>query len=108
MARLGFAAQGTVWLGLVLAGVRAIRRKERARHATLMLAMTAVASGAIWVRLTTAVATSYDLPFVPIYACATWLGWMLPLAVVLLVARRRAGPPAPRDPVASRRPALAA
>ncbi len=76
VARLGFAAQGTVWLSLVIAGVRAIRRKDRARHASLMLAMAAVASGAIWVRLTTAVATSYDLPFAPVYACSTWLGWL--------------------------------
>ena len=85
-ARLGFAAQGIVWLALIVAGVIAIRRKERARHAALMLAMCAVASGAIWVRLTTAVATSWKLPFDPIYACATWLGWMIPLAVVLAMA----------------------
>lgn len=96
-ARLGFAAQGTVWLALVVAGVLAIRRKERAKHATLMLAMAAVASGAIWVRLTTAVATSWHLPFDPIYACATWLGWLIPLALVIAlapvsVAPRRAPP----------------
>jgi hypothetical protein len=85
-ARFGFAAQGLVWLALVVAGVIAIRRKERARHATLMLAMCAVASGAIWVRLTTAVATSWDLPFDPVYACATWLGWLVPLALVVALS----------------------
>lgn len=85
-ARLGFAAQGLVWLGLIIVGVIAIRRKERARHASLMLAMCAVASGAIWVRITTAVATSWNLPFDPVYACATWLGWLIPLAVVLAFA----------------------
>jgi hypothetical protein len=83
IARLGFAAQGTVWLALVAAGVAAIRRKDRARHAALMIAMAAVASGAIWVRLTTSVATAWDLPFAPVYACATWLGWLLPLALAL-------------------------
>jgi hypothetical protein len=72
-----------VWLALVVAGVIAIRHKDRARHATLMLAMAAVASGAIWVRLTTAVATAWDLPFDPIYACATWMGWLIPLGLVL-------------------------
>jgi len=85
-ARLGFVAQGVVWLALVAAGFSAIRRKQRARHATLMLAMCAVASGAIWVRITTAIVTSWDLPFDPIYACATWLGWLIPLALVLAFA----------------------
>jgi hypothetical protein len=85
-ARLGFAAQGLVWLVLIVEGVRAIRNRERARHATLMLAMAAVASGAVWVRLTTAVVTSWDLPFDPIYACATWLGWLVPLAIALAFA----------------------
>lgn len=85
-ARLGFAAQGITWLALVVAGVAAIRAKERARHATLMLAMAAVASGAIWVRITTAVATSLDWPFDPVYACATWLGWLMPLALVLALS----------------------
>lgn len=83
VARAGFVAQGVVWLALVAAGIAAIRRKQRARHATLMLAMTAVASGAIWVRLTTAVTASWNLPFDLVYACATWLGWLIPLALVL-------------------------
>jgi hypothetical protein len=82
MARAGFFAQGLVWLGLIVAGVVAIRRREVERHARLMLAMAAVASGAIWVRLATAVATSCDLPFDPIYGAVAWAGWMLPLAVV--------------------------
>jgi hypothetical protein len=85
-ARLGFAAQGVVWLTLIIEGVRAIRNKQRARHATLMLSMAAVASGAIWVRLTTAIVTSWNLPFDPIYACATWLGWLIPLALVAVFA----------------------
>jgi hypothetical protein len=85
-ARLGFAAQGLVWLVLILEGVRAIRNKQRARHAALMLAMAAVASGAVWVRLTTTLVTSWNLPFDPIYACATWLGWLIPLALVLACA----------------------
>lgn len=88
IARVGFASQGTVWLALLVAGIVAIRRKDRTRHATLMLAMTAVASGAVWVRLTTAVATSFDWPFDPVYSCATWLGWLIPLALVLIISSR--------------------
>lgn len=88
MARAGFAAQGAAWLGLLAAGVRAIRHRDMQRHAELMLAMAAVASGAIWVRLTTAVATSYALPFDPIYACAAWAGWIVPLALVARLGTR--------------------
>jgi hypothetical protein len=82
MARAGFFAQGVVWLGLILAGVCAIRQRRVGTHARLMVAMAAVASGAMWVRLTTAVATSYHLPFDPIYGCVAWAGWIVPLMLV--------------------------
>lgn len=85
MARAGFLAQGVVWLGLIALGISAIRRRQFADHARLMLAMAAVASGALWVRLTTTVATGYDLPFDTVYSCAAWLGWLVPLAVVTLL-----------------------
>lgn len=85
-ARLGFATQGVVWLALVIAGVLAIRAKDRTRHATLMLAMAAVASGAIWVRIATAAATTWKLPFDIVYPASTWLGWLIPLAVVLALS----------------------
>jgi hypothetical protein len=88
IARAGFAAQGAVWLGLIVAGVMAIRRKDMQRHAALMLGMAAVASGAIWVRLTTAVATAYALPFDPIYACAAWAGWIVPWMFVGVLGTR--------------------
>jgi len=84
-ARLGFLAQGIVWLGLIALGVIAVRRRNFAEHARLMLMMAAVASGALWVRLTTTVATGYDLPFDTVYGCAAWLGWLVPLAVVTLL-----------------------
>jgi len=54
--------------------------------------MAAVASGAIWVRLVTAVATAYRIPFDPVYACITWLGWLVPLAIVLFFAPRMRRP----------------
>jgi hypothetical protein len=85
MARAGFFAQGIVWLTLIALGVAAIRRRQFADHARLMLAMTAVASGALWVRLTTAVVTLGGLPFDQVYGCVAWLGWMVPLAVVTLL-----------------------
>jgi hypothetical protein len=85
MARAGFLAQGIVWLLLIALGVAAVRQRRFADHARLMLAMAAVASGALWVRLTTAVVTSCGLPFDPVYGCVAWLGWMVPLAVVTLI-----------------------
>lgn len=92
MARAGFAAQGVAWLALIVSGVIAIWRKDMQRHAALMLAMAAVASGAIWVRLTTAVATSYDLPFDAIYGCAAWAGWIVPWALVSFAGNRLIAP----------------
>lgn len=81
-ARLGFLAQGIVWLGLIALGIGAVRRRHYSEHARLMLMMAAVASGALWVRLTTTVATAYDLPFDAVYGTAAWLGWLVPLAGV--------------------------
>jgi hypothetical protein len=82
VARVGFFAQGLVWLGLIALGIMAVRRRRCGEHARLMLAMAAVASGALWVRMATTVATGYDLPFDAIYGCAAWIGWLLPLALV--------------------------
>jgi hypothetical protein len=84
MARAGFLAQGLVWLALIALGIRAVRQRRFADHAQLMLAMAAVASGALWVRLTTTVATRYDLPFDAVYSCAAWAGWLVPLTIVVL------------------------
>ena len=85
VARAGFFFQGIVWLALIALGYMAMRQRRFADHARLMLAMAAVASGALWVRLTTTVATGYDLPFDPVYGCAAWLGWLVPLAAVTLL-----------------------
>lgn len=84
-ARMGFLAQGIVWLALIALGILAVHRRRFADHAHLMLMMAAVASGALWVRLTTTAATAYNLPFDTVYGCAAWLGWLLPLAVVALI-----------------------
>ncbi len=81
-ARAGFFVQGIVWLALLAAGVYAIRNGKRATHARLMLAMFAVATGAVWFRVMTGSAIALGLPFEPIYAASAWLGWMLPLALV--------------------------
>jgi uncharacterized membrane protein YozB (DUF420 family) len=82
--RAGFFAQGLVWLALLVAAVVAIRRHDRARHARLMLAMAAVASGAVWLRLTLSGAMALELPFDTVYPVAAWLCWIVPLAVTLV------------------------
>ena len=50
-ARAGFFMQGLTWIALLSMAIIAIRRRERTRHVRLMIAMAAVASGAIWLRL---------------------------------------------------------
>ncbi len=87
LARAGFFAQGVVWLALIAAGYRAIRTRQFQAHARLMLMMAAVASGAIWVRLVTAVAVADAGSFEFVYAAVTWLGWLVPLAVVERLTR---------------------
>jgi hypothetical protein len=83
MARAGFFAQGLVWLWLFAAGWRAIRARDRRSQARLMLAMTAVTTGAVWFRVITGTALLLHLPFEAAYAFAAWAGWMIPLALVL-------------------------
>jgi hypothetical protein len=80
--RAGFFAQGLVWLALLVAAVVAIRRHDRARHARLMLAMAAVASGAVWLRPVLSGAVALELPFDTVYSIAAWLCWMIPLMAV--------------------------
>ena len=94
LARAGFLVQALAWVALALAGVRAIRRGERARHMWLMLAVTAIASGAVWLRLATwlAVRWSERFDFHAVYALGAWLSWMMPLAGVALLARCALGP----------------
>jgi len=88
VARAGLFLQGVVWLVLLAAAVMAIRRGAVSRHARLMIAMAAVASGAIWLRLTVYAAVSAGLSFDPAYAVAAWACWMVPLALAAAVSRR--------------------
>ena len=84
IARAGFFVQGLVWLTLLAAAVTAIRRGNVARHVRLMIAMAAVASGAIWLRLVICGAVAAGLPFDPVYAVAAWVCWMVPLGLATL------------------------
>ncbi len=87
-ARAGFFVQGLVWLALLAAAIMAILRGNRGAHGALMLAMAAVASGAVWLRLTVAAAVGLDLPFETVYALAAWACWMVPLAIYSAAALR--------------------
>jgi hypothetical protein len=83
LARAGFFVQGIVWLYLLGAAIAAIRARDVRRHAWLMLAMVAVTTGAVWFRLITGTAIALNLPFAPVYSLSAWIGWMIPLALVL-------------------------
>lgn len=87
VARAGFFTQGIVWLALLIAAVLAIRLGHVRRHARLMTAMAAVASGAIWLRLAIWLAIVLQLPFEMSYGLAAWAAWLLPLGLVVLLGR---------------------
>ena len=86
VARAGLFTQGLVWLALLAAAVAAIRCGEVGRHARCMLAMAAVASGAVWLRLVMFAANAAGLPFEPVYAAATWACWLIPLAIAAMLS----------------------
>lgn len=86
VARMGFFVQGVVWLALLAAGFSAIRCGNVVLHARLMIAMAAVASGAIWLRLVIYGAVLASLPFDSAYAIAAWLRWMAPLGLAAIVS----------------------
>ena len=74
--------QGLVWIFLLVRGISAIRAHDRRAHVRFMLAMYAVATGAVWFRVMTGTAIALHLPFTQVYAAAAWLGWMIPLTMV--------------------------
>ena len=64
MARAGFSFKG--WCGSrSSAGLAGHSRRDRRRHARLMLAMTAVTTGAVWFRVITGTAFSQARPSRP-------------------------------------------
>ncbi len=87
-ARAGFFVQGIVWLALFAAAIAAIRRGDRHRHVVFMMSMAAVATGAVWFRLMTGTAILLDGPFETVYALASWLGWIMPLSLVIVFQDR--------------------
>jgi hypothetical protein len=89
LARAGLFMQGIIWLALIGAGFAAIRAGRYRQHAKCMVAMAAVASGALWVRFVTAAAATWQLPFEAVYSVICWLGWLLPLVVVLVLSSTR-------------------
>lgn len=89
VARIGLFAQGLVWLALLAAAYVSIRRGAVTHHARLMIAMAAVASGAIWLRLTVYAALSAGLPFDRVYATATWACWLVPLGLAVVLTQSK-------------------
>src|SRR5262249_55584602 len=89
MGCMGFFAQGVVWLLLLAAGLAAIWRGDPVRHARCMLAMAAVASGAIWLRLVLVAVNAAHVPFAPAYSIASWICWLFPLCLIVALSNRQ-------------------
>jgi hypothetical protein len=91
----GFTAQATTWLGLLLLGIRNIRRHRMAAHRACMLLMIATTSGAVFFRVYLALwallgaRRAFDI----FYACDAWIAWLVPLALTALVIGRTERPP---------------
>jgi hypothetical protein len=86
-ARAGFFTQGLVWLALDCLAWVSIRKGDTCSHSRAMFAMAAVASGAIWLRLSTVAVAALHLPFAPAYAIAAWICWLVPLAAAPFIAK---------------------
>jgi uncharacterized membrane protein len=99
IARAGFFAQGLVCLALLVGAFAAIRSGDVSRHARLMMAMAAVTSGAIWLRLAMAGIVASGAPFDAAYGIAAWACWLVPLALVLKHVRRAREPAGTKDGV---------
>lgn len=86
----GFAAQGTVWLVLLVAGVIAIRRRQVMRHRACMLLMAATTSGALFFRIYLALWALYGSQrhYEAFYAADAWLAWTIPLGFTALMLKR--------------------
>jgi Predicted membrane protein (DUF2306) len=89
VARAGFFAQGLVCLSLLAVAFAAIRSGDVSRHARLMIAMGAVASGAIWLRLVMAGIVAFEVPFDAAYGVAAWACWLVPLSLAPMVRLHR-------------------
>jgi len=93
IARAAFFTQACVWLALLVVGLAAIRRQRFSLHRLAMLAMAAVASGAIWLRLATVATAVVGLPHDRCYAVAAWAAWLLPLLATAAFTINRRGTP---------------
>jgi uncharacterized membrane protein len=89
-AKLGFLAQGTLCLAMLLLALAAIRHGRRARHARLMQQAATIAFGAVVLRLLLVVAVRLELPFDEAYGVIAWVSWGVPLAAVTIWQQRNA------------------
>ncbi len=86
----GFAAQGTVWIVFLAAGIWNIRRRQIAAHRACMLLMAATTSGALFFRIYLALFALYGdvRHYETFYALNAWLAWSLPVIAMTLFLKR--------------------
>ena len=93
VSALGFSAQATVWLTLLVLGIRNIRRRRVAAHRACMLLMAATTSGALVFRIALATWAILGLArhYEAFYAADAWLAWSLPLGLTAFLLHRTGG-----------------
>jgi hypothetical protein len=90
---LGFAAQASAWLALLIAGSWCICTGRTQAHRACMLMMLSVTSGAIFFRIYLALWAifAHGRQFELFYACDAWIAWGLPLAITATLLWREHG-----------------
>ncbi len=92
LARIAFAVQGLLWLGLLGAGLKALYQQRIDAHRRYMMMMAAMTISPVVFRVM--LATTYFLDpssdFETIYQSVAWAAWILPLgAVACIIAFQR-------------------
>ncbi|MEP6826699.1 MAG: DUF2306 domain-containing protein, partial [Aestuariivirga sp.] len=91
VAAAGFSTQALVWMALLAKGYWHIRRRDISGHWQAMVMLAAVTSGAMFFRIYLAFWAIYGSrrQLTIFYGLDSWVAWLLPLIVVVLILKFR-------------------
>lgn len=89
IASTGFIALGIVWFYTTLRAYRLIRKKEIARHETMMIYSYAICFGAVTLRIYLTISAILEIDFILAYRFIAWFSWLPNLLVAYLIRMRQ-------------------